>query len=78
MRTLTAAVQREPDVAVLRRAVQLAAQVAAGDPVVQLARHLDDGEPGAEHVEGEPDLDALPAGERLRDVVRRLLVPVVE
>src|SRR4051794_12915187 len=43
-------------VAVLRGAVQLGAQVAAGDPVVQVAGHLQYPQPLAEQVDGQAHL----------------------
>jgi hypothetical protein len=53
----------ERDVAVLRSPVHLRAPVGAGDPVLQVAGHLEDGQPGVEHVDRHADLDTPAAGE---------------
>lgn len=51
-------------------AVQLGPEVAAGNPVVQLARHLQHPAPGPDDVDGQPDLDTPPGGQRQGGVER--------
>jgi len=56
--------QRKPDVAILPGSVNLASPVRTGDPMLQITGDLEHPEPGAENVDGEPDLDTPTAGQR--------------
>jgi hypothetical protein len=56
--------EREPDVAILLRAVDLASPVGAGDPVPQIAGNLEHAQTRAENIDGEAHLDAPPARQR--------------
>src|SRR5665647_1896938 len=60
--------ERQPDVAILPGAVDLASPVRPGDPVLQIAGDLEHPQAGAQNVYGEPDLDAPTAGQRRRSL----------
>ena len=50
--------EREPDVAILPRAMNLASPVGARDTMLECARHLEHSQTRLEDIDGESDLDA--------------------